>query len=85
MTSNGHVDALDTVYHLLSIPLFWLLKTMFCPHLFVVLALFLATFVAAADLYKILDSASRLPFALEKKSATHVCHCSSQVGFRKRY
>ena len=32
---------------------------MFCPHLFVVLALFLATFVAAADLYKILDSASR--------------------------
>ena len=46
---------------------------MLCPHLLVVLALFLATFVAAADLYKILDSASRLPFAL-KKSVTHVCH-----------
>ena len=47
---------------------------MFCRHLFVVLALFLATFVSAADLYKILDSASRLPFALEKRSVTHVCH-----------
>ena len=39
---------------------------MFCPHLFVVLALFLVTFVAAADLYKILDSPSRLPFTLRR-------------------
>ena len=48
---------------------------MFCRHLFVVLALFLATFVAAADLYNTLNGASHLPFALEKRSVTHVCHC----------
>lgn len=44
-----------------------------------VLALFLATFVAAADLYKILDSASRLPFALEKIGYSLFVQFTSQL------
>ena len=52
---------------------------MFCPHLFVVLALFLATFVAAADLYKILDSASRLLLWRRGRLLTFVIQFTSQL------
>ena len=67
-SSQSRDRATDTYYIYPSYPCYQfilasLLQTMFCPHLLVVLALFLATFVAAADLYKILDSAPRLPFA----------------------